>query len=140
MLKPYFERKNGVQVVNTIEVGSDNNMEDTTELFNLSESTKLHNSDVLRDLNTKLRHLNESQREDIKALIQEYQSLFPDVRSRTDRIAHDVEINDAPPQKQKLSTSWKTILLNQVKVVGVHLVCLFLNLTVVIKCALIIEN
>ena len=38
--------------------------------------------------------------EDVKALIQEYESLFPDVPSRTDRIAHDVEINHAPPIKQ----------------------------------------
>ena len=100
MLKSYYERKSGVQVVKAIDVGSDNNIEDTTELFNLSESTKLHNSDVLRDIDAKLSHLSESQRRDVKALIQEYESLFPDVPSRTDRIAHDVEINDAPPIKQ----------------------------------------
>ena len=100
MLKPYYERKSGVQVVQTIEVNNNRNTEDTTELFNLSESTKVHNSDVLRDIDTKLSHLNESQCSDIKALIQEYQSLFPDVPSRTDRIAHDVEINDALPIKQ----------------------------------------
>ncbi|CAB4029730.1 Hypothetical predicted protein [Paramuricea clavata] len=99
MLKSYYERKNGVQVVNVIDV-ENNNIEDTTELFNLSESTKLHNSDVLRDMDTKLSHLSESQRRDIEVLVQEYQCLFPDVPSRTDHIAHDVEINDAPPIKQ----------------------------------------
>ena len=78
-----------------------NDIEDTTELFNLSESTtKLHNSDVLRDMDTKLSHLSESQRRDIEVLVQEYQCLFPDVPSRTDHISHDVEINDAPPIKQ----------------------------------------
>ena len=100
MLKSYYERKSGVQVVNAIGVGSDNNIEDTTELFNLFESTKLYNSDVLRDIDAKLSHLSESQRKDVKALIQEYEILFPDVPSRTDRIAHDIEINDAPPIKQ----------------------------------------
>jgi hypothetical protein len=99
MLKPYYERKSGVQVVNAINV-QNNDIEDTTELFNLSETTKLHNSDVLRDMDTKLSHLSESQRRDIEVLVQEYQCLFPDVPSRTDRIAHDVEINDAPPIKQ----------------------------------------
>ncbi|CAB3980524.1 Retrovirus-related Pol poly, partial [Paramuricea clavata] len=93
MLKSYYERKNGVQVVNVIDV-ENTNIEDTTELFNLSESTKLHNSDVLRNMDTKLSHLSESQRRDIEVLVQEYQCLFPDVPSRTDHIAHDVEIND----------------------------------------------
>lgn len=46
-----------MQVVNAINV-ENNDIEDTTELFNLSESTtKLHNSDVLRDKDTKLSHL-----------------------------------------------------------------------------------
>ena len=101
MLKSYYERKSGVQVVNAIEIGNNTDIADTTELFNLSESTKLDNSDVLRDIDhTKLSHLNEAQRRDIKVLILEYQNLFPDVPSRTDRIAHDVEINDASPIKQ----------------------------------------
>jgi hypothetical protein len=101
MLKSYYERKSGVQVVNAIEIGNNTDIADTTELFNLSESTKLHNSDVLRNIDhTKLSHLNEAQRRDIKVLVQEYQNLFPDVPSRTDRIAHDVEINDASPIKQ----------------------------------------
>ena len=82
-----------MQVVNAINV-ENNDIEDTTELFNLSESTtKLHNSDV--NLN-----LSESQRRDIEVLVQEYQCLFPDVPSRTDHISHDVESNDAPPIKQ----------------------------------------
>lgn len=51
MLKPYYERKSGVQVVNAIDLESENKIEDTTELFNLSESTKLHNSIVNREFN-----------------------------------------------------------------------------------------
>ncbi len=40
MLKSYYGRKSGVQVVNTIEIGNNTDVADTTELFNLSESTK----------------------------------------------------------------------------------------------------
>ena len=100
MLKPYLERKSGVQIVNTIDNNIRHEIEDTNELFNLSESTKLHNSDVLCNMNEKLSHLEEPQRRDIEALIEEYQHLFPDVPSRTDRITHDVDIGDAPPIKQ----------------------------------------
>ena len=103
MLKPYLERKSGVQIVNTIDnIIHYNEIEDTytNELFNLSESTKLHNSDVLCNMNEKLSHLDELQRRDIEALIDEYQHLLPDVPSRTDRITHDVDIGNPPPNKQ----------------------------------------
>ena len=61
-----------VQVVNVIDVENDSNVEDTAELFYLSDSTKLYNSDVLSDMDTKLRHLSESQRTDIKVPVQEW--------------------------------------------------------------------
>ena len=94
MLKPYYERKSDVQIVNVKEVENDNNVEDTLELLYLPDSTKLYNSDVLADMDTKLLHLSESQRTDIKVLVQEYNCLFPDVPSRTNKINHDVDIND----------------------------------------------
>ena len=102
MLKPYLERKSGVQIVNTIDNIIHYEIEDTytNELFNLSESTKLHNSDVLCNMNEKLSHLDELQRRDIEALIDKYQHLLPDVPSRTDRITHDVDIGNPPPIKQ----------------------------------------
>ena len=62
MLKPYLERKSGVQIVNMIDNNIRHEIEDTNELFNLSESTKLHNSDVLCNMNEKLSHLGEPQR------------------------------------------------------------------------------
>ena len=51
-------------------------------------------------MNEKLSHLDEPQRRDVEALIEEYQHLFPDVPSRTDQIAHDVDTGNAPPIKQ----------------------------------------
>ena len=101
LLKPYLERKSGVQIVNRIDINIHHNeIEDTNELFNLSESTKLHNSDVLCNMNEKLSHLDEPQRRDIEALIEEYQHLFPDVPLRSDQIAHAVDIGNAPPIQQ----------------------------------------
>ena len=63
--------------------------------------TKLSNSDVLNNLDEKLKHLEPSKREDLKKIIGEYKHLFSDVPSRTEMIHHDVEIqNTASPIKQ----------------------------------------
>ena len=70
-------------------------------LFNLSESTKLKNSDIFKNLDDKLKHLPSSQYKDLKQILTEYKELFPDVSSWTDMIYHDVDIvNDASPIKQ----------------------------------------
>ncbi|CAB4005229.1 Retrovirus-related Pol poly from transposon, partial [Paramuricea clavata] len=66
----------------------------------LSETTKLSNSDVLRNMDSKLSHLQPSQRQDVLDLVNEYAQLFPDIPSRTDMISHDVDIGDASPIKQ----------------------------------------
>ena len=65
-----------------------------------TNTTKLTNSNVLRNLDSKLSHLEESRRQDLKRLLQEYKELFPDVPSRTDQIYHDVDVGDAAPVKQ----------------------------------------
>ena len=63
--------------------------------------TKLSNSDVLNNLDEKLKHLEPSKREDLKKVINDYKHLFPDVPSRTDMIYHNVEIeNTASPITQ----------------------------------------
>jgi hypothetical protein len=67
----------------------------------IDQSTpKLHNSDVLADLDSKLVHLNENERTEIKNLILEFAHLFPNVPNRTDCIYHDVDVGDANPIKQ----------------------------------------
>ncbi|CAB3987555.1 Hypothetical predicted protein [Paramuricea clavata] len=62
---------------------------------------KLSNSDVLKNLDEKLKHLEPAEREDLRKIIGDYKHLFPDVPSRTEMIYHDVEIEDtARPIKQ----------------------------------------
>ena len=71
------------------------------DLFNLSESTKLENSDIFDNLDDKLAHLLPSQRKDLKKILQQHEKLFSDVPSRTNAIYHNVHIvNDASPIKQ----------------------------------------
>ena len=64
-------------------------------------SSKLQNSDILKDLDQKLSHLDSDKRLELKQLILEYGHLFPDIPSRTDKIYHDVDIIDgSKPVKQ----------------------------------------
>ncbi len=99
MLKHYFERKKDIapQVVNAVNVSLS---QDSFEPHILSDMTKLSNSDVLNNLDEKLKHLEPSKREDLKKVIGDYKHLFPDVPSRTGMI-YDVEIeHTANPIKQ----------------------------------------
>ena len=64
-------------------------------------SSKLQNSDILKDLDQKLSHLDSDKRLELKQLFLEYEHLFPDIPSRTDKIYHDVDIIDgSKPVKQ----------------------------------------
>ena len=62
--------------------------------------SKLQNSDILKDLDKKLSHLDKTQRNELKMLILEYEHLFPDIPTRTDQIYHDVDIEGSKPIKQ----------------------------------------
>ena len=62
--------------------------------------SKLQNSDILKDLDKKLSHLDQTQRDELKMLILEYEHLFPDIPTRTDQIYHDVDIEDSNRIKQ----------------------------------------
>ena len=64
--------------------------------------TKLTNSNVLQNLESKLSRLEESQCQDLKKLLQEYQDLFSDAFPKTDHIYYDVEVSDASPVEQYL--------------------------------------
>ena len=102
MLKEYFDRDSSIlkpiTVVNTVpqepEVNSD--------FIDESDPgpSKLENSDILRNLNNKLSHLEPSQQEELKQLIHKYEHLFPDIPTRTDKIYHDVIVEDSKPVKQ----------------------------------------
>ena len=66
-------------------------------------SSKLVNSDILKDLDQKLSHLDSDKRLELKQLILEYEHLFPDIPSRADKIYHDVDVIDcSKPVKQHL--------------------------------------
>ena len=107
MLKEYFDRDSSISkpitVVNT--VPQESNVfepEVNSDFIDKSDPgpSKLKNSDILRNLNNKLSHLEPSQQEELKQLIHEYEHLFPDIPTRTDKIYHDVIVEDSKPIKQ----------------------------------------
>ncbi|MCU7801257.1 MAG: reverse transcriptase, partial [gamma proteobacterium symbiont of Lucinoma myriamae] len=111
MLKEYHERENGIhlqdQVVSLVTPVSQQNMDSGDSLMDYDQvdnsdlySSKLQNSDILHNLDQKLSHLSPSERQEITGLLYEYEHLFPDVPSRTDKIFHDVDVGDSTPVKQ----------------------------------------
>ena len=107
MLKEYFDRDSSISkpvtVVNT--VPQESNVfehEVNSDFIDKSDPgpSKLENSDILRNLNNKLSHLEPSQQEQLKQLIHEYEHLFPDIPTRTDKIYHDVIVEHSKPIKQ----------------------------------------
>ena len=106
MLKKYIDRDSSViSSVNLVNsVPHEQNQTDSEEMnFVKSDpsSSKLQNSDILKDLDQKLSHLDSDKRNELKQLILEYEHLFPDIPSRTDKIYHDVDIIDgSKPVKQ----------------------------------------
>ena len=61
---------------------------------------RLQNSDILCNLDSKLEHLEDFKKQELKELVYEYKHLFPDVPTRTNKIFHDVSAGDAKPIKQ----------------------------------------
>ena len=61
---------------------------------------KLQNSDILKDLDQKLSHLDLVTRNELKQLIHEYEHLFPDIPTRTDKIFHGADTGSSQPMKQ----------------------------------------
>ena len=93
MLKEYFDRDSSISkpitVVNT--VPQESNVfepEVNSDFIDKSDPSpsKLENSDLLRNLNNKISHLEPSQQEELKQLIHKYEHLFPDIPTRTDKI------------------------------------------------------
>ena len=99
MLKKYIDRDrsviSSVNLVNSVP-HKQNQMDSEHMNFVKSDpsSSKLQNSDILKDLDQKLSHLDSDKRLELKQLILEYEHLFPDIPSRIDKIYHDVDIID----------------------------------------------
>ena len=103
MLKPYIDRNgtNIVHSVNLISTDPTQSENDFCEKFDApSVTTKLENSQILQDLDSKLEHLPASEKEQLKQLLCEYKHLFPDIPTRTDKIYHDVDVGDSLAVKQ----------------------------------------
>ena len=110
MLKKYIDRDSdndssvisSVSIVNS--VPHEQNQTDFEEMNSVNcepLSSKLQNSDILHDLDQKLSHLDPDKKHELKQLILQYEHLFPDIPSRTDKIYHDVDIIEgAKPVKQ----------------------------------------
>ncbi|MDA3086465.1 RNase H-like domain-containing protein [Campylobacter sp. CS_ED1] len=107
MLKKYINRDSSfvkpVSVVGSVPPESSDCDENCVS--DIRENTdpgpaKLQNSDILRNLDQKLSHLNEYERGELKQLLHEYEHLFPDIPTRTDKISHDVILEDTQPIKQ----------------------------------------
>ena len=99
MLKPYHSKDDMTTcrpIANVASISNDSvNSGDPVE-----KTIKLHNSDVLLNLDKKLNHLPERERTVIKQLIEEFVGLFPDVPGKTIAANHDVDVGDAHPIKQ----------------------------------------
>ena len=64
-----------------------------------SNSAKLENSQILKNLDQKLLNLCTTEREQLKELINENKHLFPNIPTRTHKIFHDIDVGDAIPVK-----------------------------------------
>lgn len=106
MLKPFIDRNEEnrestaeqrcVQVINaTTEVE-----EKYESGLDKCEGMVLENSEVLKRLNLKLKHLGPEREVEITSVIHRYESLFPDAPRRTNVITHDVEVENVTPIKQ----------------------------------------
>ena len=105
MLKQYIDRDSSsvtpISVVSSVpQEQSEMNSEDMNLIKSDPASSKLQNSDILKDPDQKLSHLDPVQRKELKQLIHEYQHLFPDIPTRTDKNYHDVNVEDSQPVKQ----------------------------------------
>ena len=124
MLKPYVER-NSDPVLQPVSVNvvvsepkEDLGSDLSSNSFGPTDTTRLTNTDVLRNLDSKLSHLSESQRQDLEKLLLEIEHLFPDVPTRTDQIYHDVDVGNADPIKQhpyRLNPSKQKYLKEEIK-------------------------
>ena len=104
MLKQYIDRDSSsvtpISVVSSVpQEQSEMNSEDMNFIKSDPASSKLQNSDILKDLDQKLSHLDPVKKKELKQLIYQYEHLFPDIPTRTDKIYHDVNVEDSQPVK-----------------------------------------
>ena len=89
-----------------------------TNSFDPTDTTRLTNTDVLWNLDSKLSHLSESQRQGMEKLLLEFEHLFPDVPTRTDQFCHETDVGNANPIKHhpyRLNPSNQKYLKEEIK-------------------------
>ena len=106
MLKPYVKRSSDpvLQPANVNVVDSEpeelSNELSSSNSLSPTDTTKLTNVNVLRNLDSKMSHPQESQRLDLEKILLEFKNLFPDLLTRMDQIYHDVKVSVAASFKQ----------------------------------------
>ena len=103
-----------------LETEKEEDTESEVKLGNDQQPIKLQNSQILKDLGTKLSHLPLVQRKKLAEVITQYRKVFPDVPSKTNLIEHDVDVRDSVPIKQhpyRVSPMKKELLDKEVQYV-----------------------
>ena len=107
ILKEYFDRDSFISkpITFVTTVPQESNVfesEVNSDFIDKSDPgpSKIENSDILRNLNNKLSHLEPSQQEELKQLIHGNEHLFSDIPTRTDKIYHGAIVEDSKPIKQ----------------------------------------
>ena len=93
------------------------NSEDMNLIKSDPASSKLKNSDILKDFDMKCLHLDPIRRNDLKQLNHKYEHLFLDIHTRTDKIYHDVDVEDSQSVKQhpyRLNTTKQKYLREEI--------------------------
>ena len=92
MLKQYIDRDSysvtPISIVSSVpQEQSEMNSEDRNFTKTDPASSKLQNSDILKDLEQKLSHLDPVQRKELKQFILQYEHLFADIPTRTQNLS-----------------------------------------------------
>lgn len=90
-----------VPIITVTQSSSEENLDaDDVVLHHTQQCVRLKNSEILGDLNSYLKHLFCDQKEDITALISEFNGLFCDVPTQTNVLKNDIDVGKAHPIKQ----------------------------------------
>ena len=97
MLKLYKRRNNDVALSKSCATVAAARVEGERDR---EKGPKLSNSEILKNLDTKLSHLTATEKVEIEQLLKEFQQVFGDMPKRTTCIYHDVDVGEASPIKQ----------------------------------------
>lgn len=85
MLKPYVNRDDS-EIVSPISTIVTSSLEENEDFEIPSGTLQSQNSNILKNIDSKLTHLSHRYQAELKKVLCSYQSLFPDIPRRTNRI------------------------------------------------------